>query len=176
MKWKRNLLLEKGRIHYTAAEAVADFCRSLSAAWRKCRIVCHALRCGSQCSGNNWAKKQTKQHTHAQMKNNVMAALQSRLILFFPSTPLLSWPQAFKGCFPALKWPTFLHYAPPPPPFPLPWPVPKGSCAHGGLVSCRPLKKHGTDVQGPKTMLSSSKQTCTCTHLDGRGRITHART
>lgn len=63
-------------------------------------------------------------------------------------------------------------YPPPPPPappLPLPWPVPKGSSAHGGHVSCPPLKKHGADVRGPRTMLGSSKQTRTRMHSEWRG-------
>lgn len=42
-----------------------DFCISLSAASRKCQTVCYVLRCGTQCSGNNRAKKK---HSHRQNK------------------------------------------------------------------------------------------------------------
>lgn len=48
-----------------AESHTADFSISLSAASRKCQTVCHALRCGLQCSGSNWAKKKT----HTQAKN-----------------------------------------------------------------------------------------------------------
>lgn len=77
--------------------------------------------------------------------------------------PLSSPDHRPLGLFSSFQMTQIFTLCPPPAPFPLPWPVPKGSSAHGGQVSCRPLNKHGADVRGPKTMLGSSKQTRTCT-------------
>lgn len=54
-------------------------CIGLSAASRKCQTVCHALKCGSQCSGNNWAKKNTE--AKAQFKGGTSI----KAVLFFSS-------------------------------------------------------------------------------------------
>lgn len=83
-------------------------------------------------------------------------------------------PQMFRPVFQLWNDPYF-YTVPPPAALPLPWPVPKGSSAHGCQVSCILLKKHGTDVRGPKTMLDSSKQTCTCSHSECHGCIAQAR-
>lgn len=128
----------------------------------------------------SWLQKNKQKKTQAKQggeKHNSRAALQSRLyssccpVNPTPSPPLDHRPL---GLFSSFKMTHIFTLCPPPPPLPLPWPVPKGSSAHGGQVSCRPLKNHGADVQGPKTMLRSSKQTRTCSHSDRCGRITQA--
>lgn len=157
-----------------------DFYISLSAASRKYQTVCHALRCGAQCRSNNWAKKK---HTQAKKKKKSEdkqweggTSIKAVLFLLSNEPDPLSSPDHHRtlGLFSSFKMTQIFTPCPPPTPFPLPRPVPKGSSAHGGQVSCRPLKKPGADVRGPKTMLSSSKQTRTCTHSDGRGRTAHA--
>lgn len=78
------------------------------------------------------------------------------------------------GLFSSFEMTHIFTLCPPPTTFPLSWPVPKGSSAHGCQVSCILLKKHSTDVQGLKTMLDSSKQTCTCSRSDHHGCIIQA--
>lgn len=138
---------------------IADFCLSLSAAWRKCQTVWHALRCGLQSSDNNWAKKKT--HTWKKRgKTQCGGGTSIKASLPTLSNESRPPPPQTKGLFSSFKMTHIFTPCPPSSsPFPLPWPVPKGSSAHGGQVSCRPLKKHASDVQGLKTMLNSSKQT-----------------
>lgn len=99
------------------------------------------------------------------------AALQFKSVCDHPCPPL---NHRCLGLFSSFEMTHIFTLCLPPAALPLPWPVPKGSSAHGCQVSCILLKKHGTDVQGPKTMLDSSKQTCTCSHSERHGCIVQA--
>lgn len=79
-----------------------DFSISLFAASRKCQTVCHALRCGLQCSGNNWAKKKHtgKQQTQCKDGTSIKAIV---FLLSNEPDPLSSPDHRPLGLFSSFK-------------------------------------------------------------------------
>lgn len=132
----------------------------------------HALSCGIQFPGNNWVKKKRNICTQNKEKNTLWGQHFKQGCIWSPFSSTLD--HRCSGLFSSFEMTHIFSLCTPPAALPLPWPVPKGSSAHGCQVSCILLKKHNTDVQGPKTMLDSSKQTCTCSHSERCGCIVQA--